>query len=93
MKSRITIDLDSDNRPVIQIVHINSEDVRDKMVARFLETFSGSPLCRFQFTAYPDNASSISTIHPIPFVKLPEEIQVINAWVKECNRSDSPDPM
>lgn len=48
MKSRITIDLDYDNQPVIKIEYCPSEDVRDKMVAKFLETFGATSwLCSF----------------------------------------------
>ena len=41
MKSKITIDMDWDNQPVIRIEYNESEDVRDKMVKRFMETFGG----------------------------------------------------
>lgn len=41
MKSRITIDIADDNQPVIRIEYQESEDVRDKLVKRFLETFGG----------------------------------------------------
>jgi hypothetical protein len=41
MKSRITVDLDWDNQPVIKIQYEDSEDVRDKMVKRMLQGFGG----------------------------------------------------
>lgn len=41
MKSRITIDVDFDNQPILRIEYCESEDVRDKLVKRFLETFAG----------------------------------------------------
>lgn len=42
MKSKITIDMDWDNQPIIKIEYQESDDVRDKMVKRFMETFGGS---------------------------------------------------
>ncbi len=39
MKSRITIDVDYDNQPIIKIEYQHSEDVRDKLVKRFMESF------------------------------------------------------
>lgn len=51
MKSRISIDLDEDNSPIIKIEYCGSEDVRDKMVKRFLEGFGGGSLiARFEYT-------------------------------------------
>jgi len=41
MKSKVTIDVDNDNQPVIKIEYSPSEDVRDKLVKRFLESFGG----------------------------------------------------
>lgn len=41
MKSRITIDVDHDNQPIIKIEYSASEDVRDKLVKKFMETFGG----------------------------------------------------
>jgi len=50
MKSTIRIDLDEDNQPFIKIHYVESEDLRDKFVKRFLEKF-GSASCwaRFQY--------------------------------------------
>jgi hypothetical protein len=39
MKSRITVDIADDNQPVIRIDYQESEDVRDKLVKRFIESF------------------------------------------------------
>jgi hypothetical protein len=44
MKSTIKIDLDYDNLPVVVINFQSSEDVRDKMVGKFISnTFTGDP--------------------------------------------------
>ena len=52
MKSRITIDVDYDNQPCILIDYQESDDVRDKLVKRFLEGFGGeSVFAHFQYTA------------------------------------------
>jgi len=67
MKSKICIDLDDDNQPIIKIRYENSEDVRDKMVKKFLETFGGdSCLATFIFQEYrSDHSISTSKIRPI----------------------------
>lgn len=49
MKSKIQIDLDWDNQPIIRITHVDSEDVRDKMVKRFLQDFEGSSFAKIHF--------------------------------------------
>lgn len=41
MKSKITIDFDWDNQPIIRIEYEDSPDVRDKLVKRFMESFGG----------------------------------------------------
>lgn len=51
MKSRITIDVDYDNQPCILIDYQESDDVRDKLVKRFIEGFGGtSVFAHFQYT-------------------------------------------
>lgn len=50
MKSKIRIDLDQSNNPVIMVDYIESEDVRDKMVGRFIEGFGLNSLeAKIQF--------------------------------------------
>jgi hypothetical protein len=41
MRSRISIDVDHDNQPVINIKYVASDDVRDTLVERFIKTFGG----------------------------------------------------
>jgi len=62
MKSKLTIDLDENNQPIIHIYYEETEDVRDKMVKRFLETFGGdSSWAEFTF----EHNGSSATITPI----------------------------
>ncbi len=42
MLSRISIDVDYDNKPIIKIEYEDSPDVRDKLVKNFLQAFGGS---------------------------------------------------
>jgi len=58
MKSRITIDVDSSNQPIIKIEYKESEDVRDKLVKRFLEGF-GSESTFANFFYEGNNSTAI----------------------------------
>lgn len=80
MRSKITIDLDEDNQPIIKIDYYASEDVRDKMVKRFLETFGGSS-CWAEFkyadlttTEYQNSMAKIRPIAPPDLQKHSEEM-------------------
>lgn len=68
MKSKIMIDLDEDNQPIIKIDYFYSEDVRDKMVKRFLETFETGCWARFQYlnngTEYVNSNAKIRPLTP-----------------------------
>lgn len=65
MKSRITIDVDYSNQPVIRIEYQQSEDVRDKLVKRFMETFgSESTFANFYYINSADT-NSLAEIRPI----------------------------
>lgn len=79
MKSRITVDLDEDNNPIIKIQYSYSEDVRDSLVKRFLEKF-GSQSCwaRFMFVE-DDPAGRVSTSHitPITASQIPEQAKLM----------------
>lgn len=67
MKSRITIDVDYDNQPIIKIEYQESEDVRDKLVKRFMETFGGkSCYATFYFTSLGMVVNSHAMLRPIP---------------------------
>jgi hypothetical protein len=55
MRSKITIDVDEQNQPIILINYESSNDVRDKLVKRFLEAFGGiSCYARFHFLPHPE---------------------------------------
>jgi hypothetical protein len=56
MKSRITIEVDFENgnKPVIQILKQNSDDVRDNLIQSFLHSFIQSGLCKIQWKSSND---------------------------------------
>lgn len=78
MKSRITIELDfgNNNTPVIQILHSDSDDVRDKLISNFAEMLGGSSWCQIKWLdsanidsralGLPDRIH-ITPIHPAKF--------------------------
>lgn len=73
MKSKVTIDIDWDNQPVIRIEYNESDDVRDKMVKRFMESFRGDS-CWATFT-FENTVSNLTAnrhaiIRPIPPAEL-----------------------
>jgi hypothetical protein len=66
MRSRISIALDQDNQPIIEVIWRTSEDVRDDMVKRFLDSYGGkSTLASFYFTFGPENGEAKAKIRPI----------------------------
>lgn len=67
MKSKITVDVDYDNQPVIKIQYVDTEDIRDKLVKRFLESFGSSCVAEFKFIN--DNASSLYDANKIAFIR------------------------
>jgi len=78
MKSRISIDVDEDNQPVIKIEYSPSEDVRDKLVKKFLETFgSASAWARTSYLHVPDAPVLNNTmlIRPIPSYEMGDQSQ------------------
>lgn len=68
MKSKITIDVNWANEPVIKIQFVESEDLRDKMVKRYLERLGNrSEWCEITFEPDRegiDKTAIISTIAP-----------------------------
>jgi hypothetical protein len=67
MKSKITIEIDHDNQPIILITYEPSPDVRDVLIRRFLETFEGqSEYASFRFVEIPQSfIGSKARIRPI----------------------------
>lgn len=73
MKSKITIDLDEDNQPVIKVDFQTSEDVRDKMIARFFEKL-GYGSVWFRMKVFPhDTLGTKYIIRPISSEELEKE--------------------
>lgn len=75
MKSKITIDVDHDNQPIIKIEYNYSEDVRDKLVKKFLETFGGSSCyASFFYESHePHNighVTGVSIVSPVSISKI-----------------------
>lgn len=54
MKSKITIEVDfnNGNKPVIQIVAKNSDDIRDNLIRAFYQSLGGSSWCKIQFVQH-----------------------------------------
>lgn len=48
MKSKITIDVDHDNQPIIKIEKVYSEDVRDKLIHKFVSDSRQAKTTNFQ---------------------------------------------
>ncbi len=86
MKSKITIEIDHDNQPIIRINYEPSEDVRDGLVKRFLETFGGSSsYASFRFVDTPhDKPNSLARIRPIK----PEEMADVSKTMQEEASND-----
>ncbi len=93
MKSRISIEVDfnNNNLPVIQIVSQDSDDVRDKLVKSFLQSFKHcSRWTTIEFIGNnlsykPDGGADSWTwkITPISPQQLEEEIKLMEATLKE----------
>lgn len=68
MLSRISIDVDGDNQPIIKIEYKPSDDVRDKLVKKFMETFgSQSTFATFFFYNTPiDQGNTTAIVRPLP---------------------------
>lgn len=72
MQSRISIDVNEDNQPVIFIQYVDSPDVRDKLVRRFMQGFgTESNLARIEFIQHPSlESNSRMVITPISQVEI-----------------------
>lgn len=89
MKSRITIDVNEDNQPIIKIEYNSSDDVRDKLVKRFLEAFGGeSCWAHFTFLNWAsDNKDEINReakLTPIKPDQLHEQSNLMMLTVTNC---------
>lgn len=96
MESRISIDLDWDNQPIIRIDYKPSEDVRDKMVKRFMESFgdpSGltSTLATFFFSNTAiEQSNTTATIRPLPIKEFEQHSTYFHNMVNQYK--DDVDP-
>ena len=86
MTSRISIEIDFENNnlPVIQILRKDSNDVRDKLVSAFLQSFQHtSRWCKITYVGGTDhNSKEVGDqwkISPITPQELSEEIKLMEA--------------
>lgn len=92
MKSRISIDVDYDNQPIIKIEYSPSEDVRDKLVKKFFESFGGqSTWANFYFSQPPlpdskaifGQSNSQAVVRPIHVHELKDHVTPLKYMVQE----------
>lgn len=94
MKSKISIDVDWDNQPIIKIEYEDSPDVRDKLVKRFMETFAGeSCWATFYFdqgvTEMMDKVNRKAKVRPIEPSKLWEHISMFKETADRTKRTEN----
>lgn len=93
MKSKITIDVDYDNLPIIKIEHVPSDDVRDTLVQRFVHQFANSiGYAKFVFDGVTGKPEAyVSRIRPLSRCEMKEQMDVVKAWVgeDECKKVES----
>lgn len=88
MKSKIWIDVDHDNQPIIRINWNDSEDVRDKLVCRFLETFQyDSCWADFSFENAGTEIGKIAKLRPIPPEGLKDTLSTMSKTVELLSRN------
>lgn len=91
MKSKILIDVDYDNQPIIKIEYQNSEDVRDKLVKRFLEAFGGqSAYASFYFVDAQPHEGQRAMVRPIPPDLLTMNTQIMAQAAEHYERNYRP---
>lgn len=77
MESKIMIDIDYETKPVVSIRQKNTEDVRDRLVALFVQTAAPNGYCydgyarvsRLQVEDDGIQRAEITPIHPMEMVK------------------------
>ena len=83
MKSKITIDVDWDNQPIIKIEYNHSDDVRDTLVKRFLEAFGAdSSWANFRYveTSPIAEANKTSIIRAISPPESQTNLDLMKVW-------------
>ena len=83
MISRIRFDLNENNSPVIKVDYRPSEDIRDKVVKKFIELFGHTSMfCSVTFESSDiGNVEQTLTISPIPSDKLSQTADIIKHLV------------
>ncbi len=92
MNSRITIDVNENNQPVIKIQYKDSTDVRDKLVKIFLESFGyQSNWATHHYIGVSDGEGTTSTITPIPSSTriLEEESSIMASQVEVAKKFEN----
>lgn len=78
MLSKITIDVDSLNRVQILIKYIPSEDLRDRLVRRFIEGVGlQNGYVSFRIEEERTDGQKIATLIPVPPLIMEKELPVI----------------
>ena len=80
MNSRITIDVNDQNQPIIKVDYKPSEDVRDKLVKKFLEGFGYNSVWSRFSRPFTGEGISVIEILPIGNDGLVEEAKTMKAW-------------
>jgi len=94
MKSKITIEVDFENgnRPVIQVLSRQSDDVRDNLISSFLQSLGHtSRWAAFKYkgeqgVSYPGSETNNAhcwIITPLTPAELPEEIKLMEAVIHQ----------
>jgi hypothetical protein len=92
MKSRITIDVDYDNQPIIKVEYTESDDVRDKLVKKFMESFgTQSYLATFYYEGTVKTPNSLAIVRPLPAKEFHYHQDFIKAIVQK--EKDESQPM
>lgn len=87
MKSRISIDVDYDNQPVIKIEYAHSDDVRDKLVSMFMSTFEGNSMyATFYFVGSQENGKT-ALIRPVPPQLLRRNVEIMDEAASHYERN------
>lgn len=87
-KIRISVDFENGNQPFIELIKAKSDDVRDNLVAAFLESFPNHN--RWSKIVYAGQTREDGPQHykivPIPQEELAEEMKLMKAWLDHNQR-------
>lgn len=87
MKSKITVDVDLDNQPVLKVEYAASEDVRDKLVKKFLETFGGESRWAefFHLEGNKEMFSTTALVRPLSPFQTIEHSEMMTHYATKLN--------